>query len=49
MTIFLNCFNDKSYNIPSSYDALGRGNFTLDDPIEKFIPEFKNHRILKKI
>ena len=24
------------------------GNFTLDDPIEKFIPEFKNHKILKK-
>ena len=24
------------------------GNFTLDDPIEKFIPEFNNHRILKK-
>ena len=49
--------NDNIFRIASMTKAITslavmmlweEGNFTLDDPIEKFIPEFKNHRILKK-
>ena len=49
--------NDNIFRIASMTKAITslavmmlweEGNFTLDDPIEKFIPEFKNHKILKK-
>ena len=49
--------NDNIFRIASMTKAITslavmmlweEGNFSLDDPIEKFIPEFKNHRILKK-
>ena len=47
--IYLNCFNDKAITSLGVLTLWEEGKFNLDDPIEKYIPDFRNSTILMNL